>query len=168
MHVNNGALTCHCTAASLTTETPQSTTNISLEPTPPTPMPTLYTTTWTAQPSQALKQLELWHQRMGHPAPCTLQRTAQVVEGLPTLSSNHNHFRCPFWDIAKLTKKSGNNESTRDAFLPGTAFHMDLGFIRGPKTVKDETGIFQPSKTQTAQHSHDGYLAYLIIVDTAT
>jgi hypothetical protein len=53
-------------------------------------------------------------------------------------------------------------------FIPGTAFHMDLGFICGPKMVKDNIGISRPSKTQTAQQLHDGYLAYLIIVDAAT
>jgi hypothetical protein len=121
------------------------------------------TTTWTAQASQALKQLELWHQRMGHPAPCTLQRTAQVVEGLPKIPSNFSHFHCPYCDIAKLAKKSGNPTSERKAFIPGTAFHMDLGFI-----PKDDMGISRPSKTQTAQQSHDGYSAYLIIVDAAT
>jgi hypothetical protein len=119
------------------------------------------TTTWTAQASQALKQLELWHQRMGHPAPCTLQRTAQVVEGLPKIPSNFSHFHCPYCDIAKLAKTSGNPTSERETFIPGTAFHMDLGFICGPKMVKDNMGISRPSKTQTAQQSHDGYLAYL-------
>jgi hypothetical protein len=126
------------------------------------------TTMLMAQASQALKQLELWHQQMGHPAPRTLQRTAQVVKGLPKIPSNFSHFHCPYCDIAKLAKKSGNPTSECETFIPGTAFHMDLGFIRGPKMVKDNMGISQPSKTQTAQQSHDGYLAYLIIVDAAT
>jgi hypothetical protein len=99
------------------------------------------TTTWTAQALQALKQLELWHQRMGHPAPCTLQRTAQVVEALPKIPSNFSHFHCPYCNIAKLAKKSGNPTSKRETFIPGTTFHMDLGFIRGSKMVKDNMGI---------------------------
>jgi hypothetical protein len=45
---------------------------------------------------------------------------------------------------------------------------MDLGFIRGPKTVKDDNGNTRTTQEQMAQHSHDGYSAYLIIVDTAT
>lgn len=126
------------------------------------------TKTWTSQASQAIKHLELWHQRMGHPAPRTLQRTSQVVDGIPTISNNASHFHCPFCDIAKLTKNSGNTMSTRDAFLPGTAFHMDLGFIRGPKLIKDSNGNRKTTKTQTAQLSHDGYSAYLLIVDAAT
>jgi hypothetical protein len=70
--------------------------------------------------------------------------------------------------MAKLTKKSGNPTSTRDTFLPGTAFHMDLGFIRGPKIAKDGTGRPTPTRTQTAQLSHDGYSAYLLIIDAAS
>jgi hypothetical protein len=34
--------------------------------------------------------------------------------------------------------------------------------------IKDDNSISRPSKTQTAQHSHHGYSAYLIIVDAAT
>jgi hypothetical protein len=139
----------------------------SAETAPTNTTTSVQTTTWNAQASQALKQLELWHQRMGHPAPRTLQRTAQVVDGLLKIPSNFSHFHCPYCNIAKLAKKSGNPTSECKTFIPGTAFHMDLGFIRGPKMVKDNMGISRPSKTQTAQQSH-GYLAYLIIVDPAT
>jgi hypothetical protein len=118
--------------------------------------------------SQALKHLELWHQQMGHPAPCTLQTTAQVVDGLPKIPSNFSHFHCSYCYIAKLAKKSGNPTSERETFIPGTAFHMDLGFIPSPKMIKDNTGIPRPSKTQTAQQSHDGYPAYFLIVYAAT
>jgi hypothetical protein len=126
------------------------------------------TTTWTSTASQALKHLEVWHQRMGHPSPRTLQRTAKVTNGIPQLPGNNSHFHCPFCDVSKLQKSSGNPTSTRDAFLPGTAFHMDLGFIRGPKTITDSKGTTKTTKTTTAQLSHDGYSAYLIIIDAAT
>jgi hypothetical protein len=144
-------------AATTNTASPQS---IDQAPT------SIRTTTWTSQASQALKHLELWHQRMGHPAPRTLQRTSRVVQGLPAFSNEFSHFHCPFCDMAKLQKSSGNKESTREVFLPGTAFHMDLGFIRGPKTVMANNGT--TTTTKTAQLSHDGYSAYLIIVDAAT
>jgi hypothetical protein len=91
--------------------------------------PLLRTTTWKSQAAQALKHLELWHQPMGHPSPPSLQCTSNVVQGLPQLSSNYSHIHCPFCDVAKLQKSSDNKESTRAAFLPGTAFHMGLGFI---------------------------------------
>jgi hypothetical protein len=133
-----------------------------------TTTPSVRNMTWTSQALQALRHLELWHQRMGHPAHCTLQRTAQVVHRLPKIPSNYSHLHCPYCDIAKLTKKSGNPTSKQETFIPGTAFHMDLGFIQGPKMIKDDNGISCPSKTQTAQHPHDGYSAYLIIVDAAT
>jgi hypothetical protein len=59
-------------------------------------------------------------------------------------------------------------QSTCETFLAGTAFHMDLGFIRVPKIIKDENGQSKTTKTTTAQLSHNGYSAYLIIVDAAT
>jgi hypothetical protein len=104
---------------------------------------------------------------MVHPAPRALQCTSQVVNG-PQPILQFSHFQWPFCDVAKLTKKSANTQSTRDTFLAGTAFHMDLGFIRGPKIIKDENGQSKTTKTTTAQLSHGGYSAYLIIFDAAT
>ena len=112
--------------------------------------------------------MELWHQRMGHPSPSTLPHTTHVVEGIPPLPSETSMFHCPFCDIAKMQKCKGNTQASRDNFLPGTAYHMDLGFIRGPSIPTDSDGKDPKPPTITTQKSHDGYTAYLLIIDAAT
>mgnify|MGYP000588780518 FL=1 len=69
--------------------------------------------------------------------------------------------------MAKLRKTNRNKESTREVFLPGTSFHMDLGFIRGPSNLEE---VVQKGATpgKTIIKSRDGYEAYLLIVDAAT
>jgi hypothetical protein len=125
-------------------------------------------TTWTSQLSKALQKLELWHQRMGHPAPRTLRNTQKVVDGIPPLPDASSIFCCPFCDKAKMGKSHhGKGQSTREAFLPGTAFHMDLGFIRGPDNLQEVLHSGATPK-KTIQKSHDGYNSYLLIVDAAS
>lgn len=139
------------------------------QPTDDDPSPTKYrTTTWTNTAPQAIRHLELWHQRMGHPSPRTLRNTTRVVDGLPHFPYFDSHFHCPFCDIAKMTKSSSNKQTTRDSFLPGTAFHMDIGFVRGPKNLTELLGDTYVTPQKTAQLSHDGYSAYLSIVDAAS
>jgi hypothetical protein len=112
--------------------------------------------------SKSLKQLELWHQRMGHPAPRALLQTQRVVEGIPKLPNDHALFKCPFCDKAKLRKANRHKESLREVFIPGTSFHMDLGFIRGPSNLEDvvKNGA-TPNKTIIK--SRDGYEAYSLL-----
>jgi hypothetical protein len=121
----------------------------------------------TVKLTKSLEQLELWHQRMGHPAPRALQQTQQVVEGIPNLPNNNSIFSCPFCDMAKLRKADRNKTSLREVFIPGTSFHMDLGFIRGPSNLEDvvKNGA---TPTKTIIKSRDGYEAYLLIVDAAS
>jgi hypothetical protein len=141
------------------------------DPTPAkdTPSRTNYRTkSWTANAPQAIRHLELWHQRMGHPSPRTLRNTTCVVDGLPPFPPTDSLFHCPFCDIAKMTKSSSNKQSSRDSFLPGTAFHMDIGFVRGPKNLKEIMGDTHVTPQATSQLSHDGYSAYLSIVDAAS
>jgi hypothetical protein len=152
----------------------------STEPKPAAPSrPGYHTTTWTSQAPQAIKHMELWHQRMGHPSPWTLRNTTKVVDGLPQFPNADSLFHCPFCDIAKMTncpfcdiakmtKSSSNKQSTRDSFLPGTAFHMDIGFIRGPKNLKEIMGNSYVTPQATSQLSHDGYSAYLSIINAAS
>jgi hypothetical protein len=45
---------------------------------------------------------------------------------------------------------------------------MDLGFIRGPKKLKEAVTQELSQKQPTVQLSHDGYSAYLLIIDAAT
>ena len=125
------------------------------------------TNTWNSNLSKAVKQLEIWHQRLGHPAPSTLRNTSKVVEGIPTLPSDNSFFRCPFCDLAKLHKTPSRKSNPHEQFLPGTTFHMDVGFIRGPNNLQDIITHGATPK-QTVQLSHDGYSAYLLIIDAAT
>ncbi len=125
------------------------------------------TATWTTPLSKALQHPKLWHQRLGHAAPRTLKRTQQVVDGIPNLPDAYPLFCCPFCDKAKLRKNHGGKKSTKEAFVPGTAFHMDLGFIRGPKNLQD---VLQDGAVpkETVLKSHDGFSSYLLIIDAAT
>ena len=104
---------------------------------------------------------------MGHPLLCTLRCTQRVIDGIPYLPDAEATFLCPFCDKAKLCKHHDSGPSTWETFLPGTLFHMDIGFIRGPKNLKEviTTGAL-PKETVIA--SHDGYTCYLLIINAAT
>lgn len=116
---------------------------------------------------QNYQNLELWHQRMGHVAPKTLQCTRQVVAGIPPLPSGTPFFSCPFCDMAKLTKSSGRKQAERENFQIGTAFHMDLGFVSGPKNLQQVT-TDGATPQQTIKTDRTGHVAYLLIIDAAT
>jgi hypothetical protein len=45
---------------------------------------------------------------------------------------------------------------------------MDVGFIRGPDNLTENIQGNNRKKTPTMQKSHDGYTAYLLIIDAAT
>jgi hypothetical protein len=124
-------------------------------------------TKFTINLSKSMEQLELWHQRMGHPAPRALHQTQKVVEGIQTLPQDSSIFKCPFCDMAKLRKANCTRTSLREVFIPGTSFHMDLGFIQGPSNLEEviNSGA-TPQKTLTK--SQAGYEAYLLIIDAAT
>jgi hypothetical protein len=46
--------------------------------------------------TQQMKELELWHQRMGHCSTRTLDETRTCVEGIPDLPTNNPFFKTPF------------------------------------------------------------------------
>ena len=96
-----------------------------------------------------------------------MKRTQQVVDGIPQLPDASPFFCCPFCDKAKMRKNHGGKRSTREAFIPGTSFHMDLGFIRGPKNLQEvlHNGA---APQETIIKSHDGFSSYLLIIDAAT
>jgi hypothetical protein len=126
------------------------------------------TSNWTTPLSKAIQHLELWHQRLGHTAPRTMKRTQQVVDGIPHLPDANPLFCCPFCNKAKMRKSHGGKRSTREAFVPGTSlFHMDLGFIGGPKNLQEVLHNGATPK-ETIIKSHDGFSSYLLIIDAAT
>jgi hypothetical protein len=122
----------------------------------------------TVMVTKLIEQLKIWHQRMGHPAPCALYETQRVVEGIPLLPRDSPIYdKCPFCDMAKLQKANRNKESLREVFIPGTSLHMDLGFICGPSNL-EEVVKNGATPTKTIVKSHDGYEAYLLIIHAAT
>ena len=118
----------------------------------------------TINSSQGYKDLELWHQRMGHIHPRSMIETSKVVDGMPSFPSNPTHFACPFCDKAKVRKQKANKQATRENFRPGAAFHMDLGFIHDTKI----TGKGKNAVRETLIKDRKGHTAYLLIICAAT
>jgi hypothetical protein len=117
--------------------------------------------------SKALKQLELWHQRTGHLAPRTLRRTQQCVEGMPPLPDATPMFQCKFCDMAKQRKSNRGSPISSENFKPGTAYHMDFGFIRGPDNLTDmvSSGATQGKHVIEGRRGEE---CYLLIIDAAS
>jgi len=86
----------------------------------PTDHRTFQTGSWTSRLSDALKQLELWHQRYGHASPSTLHATQKVVDGMPPLPSKPTIFKCPFCEKAKMTKFHGSGFENKERFIHGS------------------------------------------------
>ena len=90
--------------------------------------------------------------------------TSKVVAGMPSFPSNTTYFACPFCDKAKIRKQKGKKKAPKEVWLPGTAFHMDLGFIHDSKTE----GKGKNKKTTTLIKDRKGHTAYLLIICAAT
>jgi hypothetical protein len=58
--------------------------------------------------------------------------------------------------------------STTKKYLPGTMFHMDLGFFRGPSNLTSVVRDSAVPAGPTIIKSIEGHTAYLSIVDAAT
>ena len=100
-------------------------------------------------------KFELWHQRLLHPSEQTMKRVGQCVDGVPKRFIPHEFHHC---DTCHQEKSSDRRKKPRGKIEPqhiGERFHMDYGFVSGKK---DGTII----------RSHDGYKAYLLIVDSKT
>mmetsp|Transcript_5064 Transcript_5064/g.7757 ORF Transcript_5064/g.7757 Transcript_5064/m.7757 type:complete len:103 (-) Transcript_5064:66-374(-) len=81
--------------------------------------------------------LDLCHQCLGHPSDEVLHQIIKVTEGIPRLPRELPGFHCPFCAMANLEKQPVNKQSTREAILPGSQFHMDCGFFTDPSTLND-------------------------------
>jgi hypothetical protein len=117
--------------------------------------------------SKALKQLELWHQRTGHLAPRTLRATQKCVDGMPPLPDASPIFNCKFCDMAKQRKSNRGPAISSENFKPGTAYHMDFGFIRGPDNLPDMVAN-GTTKGKHVIEGRRGENCYLLIIDAAT
>jgi hypothetical protein len=105
---------------------------------------------------------------MGHPAPTVLQRTQKAVEGIPKLPNASPIFHCRFCDQAKQHKAARGKTEHNDAYMPGTMFHMDLGFFRGPPNLTAIVHDGANPEYPTIVKSIEGHTTYLSIVDAAT
>ena len=102
--------------------------------------PEIPTTNGTVPPptkySQKMKDLELWHQRLGHCGTTTMNETRKCTEGIPALPTTNPFFKCPFCGKAKMMKRGGKQKD-EDTFIPGQAYHMDLSFVSSPSNLED-------------------------------
>jgi hypothetical protein len=134
----------------------------------PSPSTSIRTKSWTSGLTKGIQLLEIWHQRMGHPSPSVLQRTQKVVEGIPKLPDASPIFHCRMCDKAKQHKAARGTTEHNDAYLPGTMFHMDLGFFRGPANLVEVVRDGAVPSSTTIIKSIEGYTSYLSIIDAAT
>ena len=136
-----------------------------------TPLPPQIMTQQENRPTnKSLHDIELWHQRMGHPGSRTLWDTQKVVDGMPMMPKTPAIFACPFCDEAKTQKRHGGPRSSREEFLPNTAYHMDLGFFRTskPKDKQNQPRTGSNNNDKDTMRSFDGYVGYLLIIDAAS
>jgi hypothetical protein len=105
--------------------------------------------------TQKMKELELWHQRMGHCSARTLNETRKCVEGIPDLPTNNPFFKCPFCERRKMVKKGGNKTVDKDSFIPGQAYHMDLGYQNTMHNIK-----YWDINTGSAKHDSKDEIQY--------
>ena len=116
--------------------------------------------------SQQMKDLELWHQRMGHSSTQAIIETRKCTEGIPELPTNTSFFKCPNCEKAKMVKNSGNRSKDEDAYIPGQAYHMDLVFVSGPVKFNDLRTTTEDSVT--VKQSRNRYIGFLTIIDVAS
>lgn len=80
-------------------------------------------------------ECETWHMRLGHPGPQKLIKTAKCTNSIPMMGNLHPMFDCESCIRSKLTKAPKGKVETCEATKPGERYHMDFGFVRGPKYI---------------------------------
>ena len=98
---------------------------------------------------------ELWHQRLLHPSEQTMKKIGDCVDGVPKRFQPHQFHHCDTCHQAKSTYRRKKSADKTDPRHIGERFHMDFGFVSGKKDGH-------------IVRSHDGYKAYLLIVDAKT
>ena len=61
-----------------------------------------------------LKDLELWHQHIGHSSARAIIETRKCTEGIPELPTNTPFFICAYCEKAKMVKNSGDRSKDED------------------------------------------------------
>ena len=99
----------HDTATAMPTESIAS--SPTSGPSESTPVPKTeppLTTNLPSKLSQQIKDLELWHQRMGNSSTRAIIETRKCTEEIPELLTNTPSFKCPYCEKTKMVKNSGN------------------------------------------------------------
>ena len=114
-------------------------------------------------------EYELWHHRMGHPNPSTLQKMHKYARGIPKLKLPE-FYNCQSCSLNKIKKdatlvtratKQSPEIVPQEKFHVGQHLHMDFGFLRGSSfAAKNDKGRLITTI--------DGFRSYLIIVDRET
>ena len=99
-------------------------------------------------------EYELWHQRLIYPGKTCMDAMHHCVDGIPNLK-RHDFHTCPICQEAKITHKYNHHVDPTKASKVGQIFSMDFGFVKG----KVDNRLVR---------SHDGYSAYVLIVDHKT
>ena len=132
-----------------------------------TPAPTpLMTTNLPSNFSPQMKDLGLWHQRIGHSSPRAITETSKCTKGILDLPTTTSFFKYPYCEKAKMVKKSGNKSKDEDVYIPGQAYHMDLVFVSGPVKIDDLQTIQEDSVI--VKQSRDRYIGFLTIIDVVS
>jgi hypothetical protein len=105
---------------------------------------------------------ELWHQRLSHPGPTQLGTLAKHSTGLPSLITMHPMHLCQACNNRKIQRADKGPISDTGLLLPGTRFHLDVGFIRASSA---DFGVTMGNRVIT---SYDGNNSYLVLVCAKT
>jgi transposase InsO family protein len=96
-----------------------------------------------------------------------ISKTEIRVDGMPPLPDATPIFNCKFCDMAKQRKSNRGLPVSSENYKPGTACHVDLGFIRGPDNLPDMVAN-GAAKGKHITEGRRGETYYLLIVDVAT
>lgn len=116
-------------------------------------------------------ECKTWHMRLGHPGPQKLIKTAKCTKGIPLMGNLHPMFDCESCIRSKLTKAPKGKTETFEASKPGERYHMDFGFVRGPKYIASTRRNKlqkRPQQKNPIITSREGFNSYLLITDAYT
>ena len=93
-----------------------------------------------------MKDLELWHQRLGHYSTRAMIETRKCSKAVSPYQQAF--FKYPFYEKVKTMKRSGNKSKDKDVFILGQAYHMDIAFVSGLSNLEEvSTSTNKPKLT---------------------
>ena len=113
-----------------------------------------------------MKDLKLWHQQIGHSFTQAITETRKCTKEIPKLPTHTPFFKCPFYEKAKMVKRSGNRSKDKDIYISGQAYHMNLAFMSGPAKFDDIRTTMEESVT--VKQSREGFIGFLTNIYVAS